>query len=225
MTRLDQQFLRKEARELSGYWIAVLVLLVVSWAIPLNNATRQVEGNFNVLLYGLAMFGLYVLPHTISILPFTSEFSNATMARLLAQPVPRAHIWNRKMLLVLGSLGVIALVQVAAIFVLHGHSAIRDFTGLCFLLFGVISAMVSGPLMAVLLRTGLTALLASMILPFSILLLGLLIGWIWFTAFGWNPAEEGRTQLRLPIMWWMIGGAWWIFALWYARRAFMRLEV
>ncbi|MGI8905433.1 MAG: ABC transporter permease [Candidatus Sumerlaeaceae bacterium] len=224
---LNQQFFRKEARELMWYWIAALAVLLLG-LMQLVYSSGVTTGQYNGFIVGLLWFAGYTLVHAVATYPFSSEFANNTMARLLAQPVRRAAIWNRKILLVGACLLALALMELFAVLAFHlWPNNLHEPTAALYkaMLIMLVSAFFSGPLMALLLRQGLTALLASMIMPFGVLLLGALIGELWYQYFHMNPAEEGTPILKIPLMWWILGGAWCAFAHLYARRRFLKLEV
>lgn len=225
---LNQQFFRKEAREMMWYWVAAAAVLLLGVYQIITDPGRRIVGEFNALVFSLLWFAGYTLVHAVATYPFTSEFANNTMARLLAQPVKRTEIWKRKILLIATSLSVLALLQLLSLWLLDRSSVATGHPSPVLhqiLLISIVSAFFSGPLMALSLRQGLTSLLASMITPFAFLLFGALFSVGWGALFGFRPAEEGPTIWHVPVMWWILGAVCCIFAHLAARRAFLRLEV
>jgi hypothetical protein len=220
---LNQQFFRKEARELAWYWVAALVLVTMVYMQPVNRDSpiQPMRGLFG----GMLMLVAYTLIHAVATLPFTGEFTHRTMARLLSQPVTRMQIWTRKLALVAAFLGLLVLLVLARLaFSTHRVEILQQGDTLAFLLL-IVWAFFSGPLMGVALRQGLTALLASMISPFAVVLGAILLGQLSEYLLGFNLIESSRVFLKIPVTWWVLGILTCAAAHLSARFLFARLEV
>ena len=233
--------IRRIGKELAGlrfYWIGLLILGALAWlaagtgpfGLPVAGspdtsarlspeAAMLAQGSFlkyeSSLLVIVAILQVLVF-HLIGALSFGGEFAHHTMARLLAQPVPRSRIWVEK------SVAHLLIVVFALVGNLHiGLKAIQgveiwdaafartpipieDFIdGLTqpwfvFTTCGALLSLASGPFLALTLRQTHTAFWASLVAPvFAASLFGLvdysiIFHWVGFSITDWlNAALYG----------------------------------
>ena len=224
---LNQQFFRKEAREIVWYWVAATACMLFCIYIALLDPARQKVGEFNMLFFALFWFAGYTLVNALATFPFSSEFGNNTMARLLAQPVRRVDIWNRKILLLGAALSGLLALEFLLVLVFRVFNIRTGNPSLYQMLVGMVAfAFFTGPLMALFLRQGLTALLASIVAPLVLLApVGLLINYLCSELFHFDPAASGFRIWNIPVLWWLLCIAWCVSCHLYARHRFLRLEV
>lgn len=221
---LRSPYARKELRELLPYTVACIAGMVCYfWLVSQPNQQEP------YLLSLLVVAGLYTLICTHAVHPISSEFGHETMARLLAQPVSRKQLWWRKhsalaicILVCIASAVSLALFHRYARLYENRHLGTRFYIML--INFAAI-AIATGPLMAVYLRQTLTALLATMLTPFALLLFGILVDNVIEAATGFNVMEKGPQFLLYPLLWWIISIGWMVLATWAAYRRFLTMEV
>jgi hypothetical protein len=230
---LNQQFFRKEARELAWYWVAAVAVLLLLFSQPIEISlarNAQNTNGFGGFFEGILWFIGYTLLHAAVTLPFTSEFANKTFARLLAHPVPRMHIWYRKISLVGGFVGLLLFIVAIRAHLVRAACHEADMEPQVLIKYQVIALFIvwsffSGPFFGLSLRQGLTALLASMISPFTVIIAGVILDAIWDNAFHYHLYERGGQFCDVPVVWIVLGLATCAIAHLSARHFFARLEV
>lgn len=217
-------FLRKEVRELAIYVGAAAALFTIGYTYLATHIGKP-AGNFDSALVSLVFFAAVALVNVIATAIFTRDFSTNTMARLLAQPVPRAAIWNRKMLLLAACMGLIIAIHLLFFLVIVKDQQYQDNAwNMCAVFAGMgIFIFCTGPMVALLVRQGLTALLATMLTPFVVLMAGAMLRY-WLDKYS-DIIRFERQLFGFDYYWWIVGGAWSAFAYWFGRRTFLRLEV
>jgi len=211
---------RKEARELWGYVAAVVgVLFIMAWSLRGNSSGDEA-------VTGAAIAVVYILAHLIAVWPIASEFSHGTMARLLAQPVPRQKIWRSKFstsgLALLGAL-LLALAIAVVVSRSTGPSGPGKYLAIWALAIAPVAAT-TGPLMAIALRQTLTATLAAMLIPFCLLITVMFAGYLLQLTIGTNPLDP-EPQGRIPLPWYFLWLGFIVVSYYLARRQFLKLEV
>lgn len=209
--------IRETLPYLLASWTALLIIGLSSHEDP-NLAT----GSLRIL----AIFVLYTAVSLLGVLPVSSEWGYGTMPRLLAQPVPRELLWWHKFLASLVPLFLVLLMSPVAYFTAAVQNGAILEIATPLLLTGIANAALTGPFMAVYLRQTLTAVLATMIMPFVIITVVGMFAIILQSATGIHVLSEVAQHWGDSTMLIFVTGAiWGIAAVLLARHRFLRLEV